>query len=770
MSLSRHETRPLFWSLLAVTGLMLQLLPALSGAALAQPAGEAVQAAAPEDEKKEDAATPQSDDKKTPLARYVVVESPVNDAIFRHVRNTALSLQDQASRENRAAFLFLEIRPGQSEFHQVSGLAQFLSSSKVNRLTTVAWVPETVTGNNVVVALGCNEIVMQPDASLGDIGRGRAVDVSEEQAVLSLVDKRHNLQVSHDLALGLMNPDVTLLQVSIERDGTTEKRIVTEQQAKVLRENQLAIVDAQVIKDKGKAGLFSGRQAREQGFLVTHTAAQQAELADLYRIDPQSLKVQASTPESKRVRLIEVTEIIDPVLESFIERQIQRALSEGAQTLIFQIKSPGGYLISGTNLAARIAELEEENIRTIAYIPEQALSSAAITALGCDEIYIGPSGQIGDAGVIQKRFDGAFERAPEKVVSPLVQTLKSLAEQKHRPAAVLEAMTLKDLQVYEVRHRDTGRIWYMSEEELAEKPEWIKGPLVAESREDLLLTLQGDRAVELKIAEAVVEDIDALKDRLNIPPDVELKPVGRTWVDTLVYILNDPFITGFLFFIAIVCIYIELHFMIGFFGICAALCFGVFFWSRYLGGTATGLEMVLFLIGIACILMEVLVVPGFGVFGVTGGLLMLASLVLASETFNNLEPSVNSQKLVQALSMIGLPLLAVIVSSMFIGKYLPQIPVLKHIVLMPPTNRHAGDTDSLQLRPDLVEQNPLGVGRQGVSLTILRPSGKARFEDQIVDVVTQGPYVQPNTPIEIVESRGNRIVVREQDPSASSTS
>ena len=64
MSLSRHETRPLFWSLLAVTGLMLQLLPALSGTALAQPAGEAAQAAAPEDEKKEKAATPQSDDKK----------------------------------------------------------------------------------------------------------------------------------------------------------------------------------------------------------------------------------------------------------------------------------------------------------------------------------------------------------------------------------------------------------------------------------------------------------------------------------------------------------------------------------------------------------------------------------------------------------------------------------------------------------------------------------------------------------------------------------
>ena len=698
-----------------------------------------------------------------PLARYVAVNSPVDDNVFRHVRNTALGLQELAAHENRPAFLFLEIRPGQSEFHQVLGLAQFLSSARVDRLTTVAWVPETITGNNAIVAFGCKEIVMQPDAQLGDLGRGRAVDVTEEQSILALVDKRHNPRLNHDLALGMMNPEVSLLQVTLDRDGVAETRVVTEQQAKVLRDNQIPIRDAQVIKDARKPGLFSGQQARELGVLVTHTANMQAELAEIYRLDPQSLKEYRAGGESTLVRMIDVTEVIDPVLETFLERQIDRSLQEGAQTLIFRITSPGGYLMSGMNLAQKIADLEQKKIRTVAWIPHQALSSAAIAALGCDEIYIGPTGQIGDAGVIQRGADGAFDRVPEKLISPLIQKYQELAKKKHRPHAVLKAMTLKDLEVFQVRHRESGRTWFMSEEELANSNEWEKGALVPESAKGLLLTLQGERAVELKIAAGVASDLDMLKDRLNIPPDVQLVGVARTWVDSLVFFLNNSFVTGFLFFIAIVLIYIELHFMIGIFGIGSALCFGIFFWSRYFGGTATGLEIILFLLGVVCILLEVLVIPGFGVFGITGGLLVLSSLVLASENFTHLEPDVNSQKLVQALTVIGLPLLGVMVTSMLVGKYLPSIPLLRGIVLTPPSRKHAGDTDTLQLRPDLVETpgRSLAVGQIGTTVTTLRPSGKARFGEHLVDVVSQGPFIEPQKPVEVLEIRGNRIVVDE---------
>ncbi len=729
--------------------------PALKPAPVAEePAGEVVEEEAA-DEKKDKA-------NKTPLALYVTVRSPVDDSIFRNVRNTALKLQELARVENRPAFLILEIRAGQSEFYQVHGLAKFLTSSKIDRVTTIAWVPETVTGNNVIVALGCQEIVMHPDAELGDIGRGKPVEPDEEQLVLSLAEKRHNLRLNRDLVLGMLNPQVSLLVATVEKDGMTEKRVVTEQQAKVLRDNGLAITDVEVIKDKGQRGSFSGREARELGILVSHTIDSQPELANLYGIDPQSLREKHGQGESSVVKLIDVTDIIDPVLEAFIQRQIDRALAENAEIIIFRIESPGGYLMSGTNLANMIADLEEKNVRTVAYVPDHAISSAAITALGCDEIYMGPDGQIGDAGVIRQEFDGAFERVPEKLLSPLRQTLISLAERKKRPPAILEAMSFKDLEVFQVTHRETGRVWYLTEADIEKSNgEWIKGPIVPESAKGLLLTLQDDRAVELKIAAGVVNDLDDLKDRLNIPADVELDAVGRTWVDSLIYLLNDPFITGFLLFVAIICIYIELHFMVGFFGICSALCFGIFFWSRYLGGTATGLEIVLFMMGIACILMEIFVIPGFGVFGVSGGLLMVLSLILASETFNNIEPEVNSQKFVEAVTILLVPLAAVIVSSMFINKYLPQIPLLRHIVLVPPIRKHAGDTDTLQLRPDLADgKSGLFVGKQGVASTILRPSGKARFENELVDVVTQGPYIAANSPVEIIEVRGRRVVVR----------
>ncbi len=740
------------WVRLALAALL--MLPALLG--MTQEA-EKLEAEAPEAQQ---AGQQQA---RAPLARYVVVNSPVDDSVFRNVRNVALSLQEQATQEDRTAILFLEIRPGQSEFHQVYGLAQFLTSTRTNRLTTVAWVPETVTGNNVVVALGCREIVMQPDAMLGDIGRGKAVDASEEQSILSLVNKRHNLRVNNDLALGLLNPEISLLQVTIERDGVSEKRVVTEQQAKVLRDNQLVISDVEVIKDQRKPGIFSGKQARELGVLVSHTVAQQAELAELYKIDPQNLKEQIDISEQARVRLIDVTQAIDWVLESFIERQIDRALAEGAQTLIFRIKSPGGYLLAGTNLAEKIAELEEKKVRTIAFIPEQALSSAAIMALGCDEIYIGRNGQIGDAGVIIPRFDGAFERVPEKVLSPVLDKLRSLADRKHRPAGILTAMTLKDQVVFQVRHRETGRVWFMTEEELQDREEWIKGPLVPESAEGLLLTLHGERAVELRVANAVADNLEELKERINIPPDVELRAVGRTWVDSLVFWLNQPFITGLLLFLAIICIYIELHLMVGFFGICSAICFGIFFWSRYLGGTASGLEVLIFMLGLACILLEIFVIPGFGVFGVTGGLLVLFSLILASESFNYIEPNLNSQRLLQVLMMIGLPILGVMVSSYFLSKYLPQMPLFQAVVLTPPMKKHAGDTDTLQLRPDLVDESrdELSIGAQGMAITALRPAGKGQFSRRMIDVVTQGPYLQAKTPIEVVEVRGNRIVVRE---------
>ena len=706
-----------------------------------------------------------------PLAKYFKVEHPIDDKLFNNIRSALVDLQKQSADEDRRAFLFLEIRPGNSESYQIIGLAKLLSSAEYNRVTTVAWLPETVVGYAAILPLGCNEIVIHPDASLGDIGRGKSVENEDRLAALAIVDKRHNRLVNRAIAEGMMNPNQSILLASLQiGDKPKETRVVTPDELEILRKNRANILDVNTIKEKGEPGLFSGSQAKGLEFLVAHLAKARSDVSEIYGVDPSKLREEVNSGFDVKVRLIRVTDMIDPVLEAFIERQVERSISDGANLLIFEIDSGGGLLVSAQALANYLAELGERNVRTVAFIPQKAYSGAALVALGCDEIYLQPNGQIGDAGAIAELGkEGKFEHVPEKLLGPYKETLKTLAEMKDRPNAILEAMAFKDLKVYEVTHRENGRVWFMSEQDLHNSNgEWIQGAAIPEAGNSQLLTVKGERAVELKIAKAVVRDLDDLKTRLNIPLNFKLNPVGRTWLDTLVFILSSSFVTGFLFFIALLCLYIELHFFTGFFAIVAALCFGIFFWSRFLGGTAGWLEVMFFLLGLVFLGMEIFVIPGFGVFGVSGILLIIASLVMASQTFNNIEPSKDLDSLANSLSSLAGSLVAVVVIAMVLQKYLPSIPLFNRAMLIPPgsTSSHDG---SPRLRPDLMQddqeenEHDLSylVGYKGLAKTLLRPSGRARIDDKIVDVISEGGFIKEGSSIEVVHVSGNRIIVRE---------
>ena len=84
--------------------------------------------------------------KPLPIGQFLTVTSPVDDAVFNRISTTALKLQQQASQEERPAVLVLQIEPGTSQFHHIQGLAKFLTSSQLSNITTVAWIPATVTG------------------------------------------------------------------------------------------------------------------------------------------------------------------------------------------------------------------------------------------------------------------------------------------------------------------------------------------------------------------------------------------------------------------------------------------------------------------------------------------------------------------------------------------------------------------------------------------------------------------------------------------------
>jgi membrane-bound serine protease (ClpP class) len=708
-----------------------------------------------------------------PLGKFVTVFSPIDDGQLGRVKNAALSLQGDAIKLKRKAILVVEITQGSSEYHQAYGMAKFLSSVELSKVTTVAWIPKTVTGHNVIVALACNEIIMHPDAELGDVGRGKPLEDEEQRSVLSIVRKVDNLKVSPALAQGMMDPQLSVLKLSLgpAADKITETRVVTQQEARRLRQNKEPILKDQVIWEAGITGKLTGSRARRLDVLITKTCETRLDVAETYDLSAEAMREDPTTGDAPKARVIRIEGMIDPTLEAFVIRQIDRAMSKGVNLLIFEIDSPGGYLLPSENLALTIASLDPKHVRTVAYVPVKtykgAYSGAAIIALGCDEIYMHPDAQIGDAGPIEMHEGGQFEHAPQKVLSPLRDKLRQLAEKKHRPPAIAEAMADKDLIVYQVTNKQNpSRIWYMTESEFEEKKdEWIKGPVVPESREDNLLTVNGRRAHELKIAERPVHDLDDLKLRLGIPANVKLIVLKSTWIDTAVLVLNHPLSVFLLLVVGVACLYLELHVNSGFLGIVAALCFGIFFWSKFLGGTATWLEVVLFVLGIGCLVLEIFVIPGFGVFGVSGALMVLASLVMASQTFGNLEPNSDIKQMTTTMMTLGASIGTVIAMAMVMNRFLPQIPILNQMVLQPPGMSPSELADEPQLRPSLAEANgiagSLSVGQTCEVFTDLRPAGKVLLDGQYLDVVSDGPYIGRGQQVEVVSISGNRIVVRE---------
>ena len=702
-----------------------------------------------------------------PIGRFFTVGSPVDDRTVSDLTSLALELQAQATRDRREAVLILEIEPGSSRFGQVSDLARFLTSAQLSQIRTVAWLPKTVDGTQAILALACHDIVMHPDAMLGDIGRGEKVPDDEQNFVFSLIDRRRNVRLSRGIALAMMDPSSALMRVTVEEQpGIAQQRFLTPAELMQLRDQNAVVTKVETIKDPGIEGRFHAADSEKAGFLVARTAKNRSDVTAAFNLPPDAMREAGLGNQNVSVRVIAVHGIIDGILGDFVEREMRNAVAKGVNTLIFHIDSPGGDKDIAEHVAMAISELDATKITTVAWIPKGAWSGGALIAFGCDKVILHPEAQIGDIGVITMTEPGGqFERAPEKIVSPFLQFAATLAKRKNRPPALLQAMIDKDLTVFQVTNKADGRVTYMSEADIqASAEEWIKGPMVPESREGILLTVNGERAHELGLADAPCRDIDELRSRLGIPEKTDLTPVASTWVDSLLVVLNSG-VGGFLLMtLGIICIYIELHVPSGLFAILSTVFFALFFWSRFLGGTSGTLELVLFVLGIGLLALEVFVIPGFGVFGVSGILLTLASLVLASHTFAGMTLTEGFQESMGSLGSLAAAMVTVIAVAVVLNRFMPSIPFLNRLILTPPGFAMAG-SDGPLLNPSLLSTMPVAVGAVdigsvGITASALRPSGKAIFGDSYMDVVSDGAYVDHGTQVEVIRIAGNRIIVR----------
>ncbi|MEQ8787701.1 MAG: NfeD family protein [Pirellulaceae bacterium] len=477
---------------------------------------------------------------------------------------------------------------------------------------------------------------------------------------------------------------------------------------------------------------------------------------------------QAKPGKYKHAVMIRFQGEITAFNEHYVYRKLDQAKSQGADLVIVEITSPGGLLDESLNIAYRLRDTTWA--RTVAYVPQRAISGGAIMSLGCDDIVMNEHAQIGDAGAIQQDQFFFFREADAKTRTYLTGQVRTLAEAKGRPPLLAEAMVDKKTVLYQVRDKQTGEETIMSEAMLdkAEDPaRWEKLNLIDESTNERYLQLSGRRAVELGLAQHLADDLDELMKIYQLPE----RPVVLDWgaVDTTIMILNHWFTSVLLIIIGLVALYAELAspgISVG--GLIAGLCFVLFFWSHFMGGTSGWLEVILFLSGIVFLGVELFVIPGWGFAGVTGILLMISSLVLASQNFVVPTTGHQAMQLLHGLGMVMGAILGFIVLAMLLSRHMGSLPLFNRLILKPPSMEDSEEADDEESDGGGKKGGPLypdeylpEIGQYGVADSPLRPSGKVRFGEEYVDVVTEGTFVESGRRVRVLKVAGNLVTVRE---------
>jgi membrane-bound serine protease (ClpP class) len=688
-------------------------------------------------------AAPAEEARQTRLGSFIRVEGSLGDIERNRVQQLAREVVQQAKKRDVNAWpvLVFELRPGQISFGNATELARFLAGDALGGATSVAYVPETLTGHSVLLALACDDIIMAPDAKLGavtPIGETIPAGTRAEYADIA----RRRMTVPPAVAVAMLDPAVELSMAETNND----RRFLLGEELEAFRAESPGVIP-KLIKPAGEPGLFSGEQGRDLGF-VSALADDRADVAKQLGLPPKSVN------ENFIGVLRPVRARIDGLITARVAEQNQTIISEqingnNVNFVVIWLDSEGGSPPDAATFANFLASQDSNRVRTVAYIPTNASGDAALVALACDQIVMHRQAQLGGAGI-----GGPLE---EDDRANLADLAKAIAEHKQRSQSLASAMVDPTVRVYAYTRAGDGFTDYFTDEEFAQQPDqdkWRKGAEVTRAGQPLRLT--GEQAEKLGVAANVVDDFESFKQLYGLESDPMLVEPG--WADTLIDALNSAAVSWLILVVGLWALYFELHSPgLGIGGFLAGMCFLLFFWSRHLNGTAEWLEVLLFVAGVACIALEIFVLPGFGVFGLGGGALILTSLVLASQTFVWPQNASELAETKRSLSIVVFAGLGFIAAAIAMQRFLPHTPLFSRLMLAPPTDE---ERDAIEAREALVNWQHL-MGTEGVATTRLAPAGKAQFGDALLDVTSSGQYVAPGTPIVVVQVQGAHIVVQE---------
>lgn len=451
------------------------------------------------------------------------------------------------------------------------------------------------------------------------------------------------------------------------------------------------------------------------------------------------------------IYVISVKGVIDLGLSSFIKRSILEAKENNAQAIILEIDTFGGRVDAAVEITDALEKVKP--IPTIAFIDDQAWSAGALISLACSKIIMSGGSSIGSA---EPRVMGAVnkdELSDEKTVSALRAKFKSLAQSNNYPVNLALSMVDKDIEVKQVKLKDEIKI--LTAEEIEElksggyKEKEIR-VIKTINPKGKLLNLTANDAKEFGLTEAIIDNRPGLIKHLGLE-DRAVVETKITWSEGLVRFLTHPMVSPLLLSLGFLGILFELQTPgWGISGTLGMVFLALFFWGHYLVGLANWTEILIFFLGVILLFLEIFVIPGFGIAGISGIVLLLTGIFLALIKHPLQIPKI---ELSQAFNTIGLAIILTAAAAILLLKFLPKSPLWKNIILTSEEKKEEGFRSSVSLDKY--------IGKSGKALTVLRPAGKVDIGGEILDVVSRGDFIDKDTPVRVVAAQGAELLVEQ---------
>ena len=420
-------------------------------------------------------------------------------------------------------------------------------------------------------------------------------------------------------------------------------------------------------------------------------------------------------------------------------RITQRAFAEAekarANFILIHMNTYGGLVNIADSIRTKILN---SSIPVMVFIDNQAISAGSLISIACDSIYMRPGASIGAATVVSQ----SGEAVPDKYQSFMRSTMRATAEAHGYDTIINGNDTIIKW------HRDPKIAEAMVDPVLAV-------PGIVDSGQ--VLTFTADEALKNGYCEGLASSIPEVITKAGIK-NYRLIEFKSTTLDKFIGFLLSPIIRGLLIMVIIGGIYFELQTPGIGFPLAAAITAALFYFAPlYLEGLAQNWELLVFIIGLILLGLEVFVIPGFGVAGVSGIILIITGLTMAmidNATFK-FEGAGAFNDVIKSLLVVVISILLGFFAALFVSRRVLTARTFK-LALGNVQDKSEGYVSIDLHQKDLI-------GKTGIAYTILRPSGRVEIDGEIYDAKAEISYIEKGEKIKVIRDEAGQLYVIKTD-------